>query len=139
MTHQLGLGRAHSRVAVATVASLALAGLAASTSYAHANATGAHRVAVPGDPYVDVTGQDGVAPASSLEAASRVAGRPAAQAFLAAQPPGVVRDISGTTGTVRFLADLDGYLTPKSTSPPRRIALRYVRDNATDLNLTPDD
>ena len=142
MTHHLGLARGRTRMTVATIASLAVAGLAASTPYARASATSggssaAHRPQRAG--YVDVTSQGPGVVASSLKAASRVASRRAATAFLAVQPAGVVRDISGTTGTVRFLADLDGYLTPKSTSSPRRVALGYVRDHAAELNLTTGD
>src|SRR4051812_48093492 len=130
MTRRLGLARGRTRMAVATIASLAVAGLAAGTSYAHASGASAgppaaHRSSRGSlgpqqpDSYVDVTAPAAPAVASALRAASRVASRPAALAYLAAQPASVVREISGTTGTVRFLADLDGYLTPTSSRSPR--------------------
>ncbi|MGC4111104.1 MAG: M36 family metallopeptidase [Nocardioides sp.] len=45
----------------------------------------------------------------------------------------------GRTGTVRFLADLDGYLTPRSDRSPRQVTLAYVRAHRTLLGLTSAD
>ncbi|HEY3527795.1 MAG TPA: M36 family metallopeptidase [Nocardioides sp.] len=149
MFRQFVLGRRGAGIAVATVASLAVAGVAAGTSYAHGSAspdtTDGHRSARASlgqdvhDAYVDVTDQGSQAVTRALRTASRVSHRPAAKAYLAAQPDTTVRDISGTTGTVRFLADLDGYLTGPSSRSPRGVAMRYVRAHADALGLTTGD
>jgi extracellular elastinolytic metalloproteinase len=150
MIRQLVLGRRGAGITVATVVSLAVAGFAAGTSYAGSaggsgpSSTDGHRSARASlghsvhDAYVDVTDQ-GQAATKALRTASRVSGRPAARAHLAALPDSTVSDISGTTGTVRFLADLSGYLTGPSSRSPRGVALRYVRAHAGDLGLTTDD
>ncbi len=147
MIQQSGPARRRLTMVVATAASLAVAGVAGGTSYAHA---GANRPPTHGSPrasvgqsvrnsYVDVTDQDGQAITRSLKVASRVATRPAATAALAALPATVVRDISGTTGTIRFLADLDGYLTGRSPKSPARVTLGYVREHLALLGLTDAD
>src|SRR5689334_16748037 len=99
MTHQLGRAGGRTRVTAAAIASLAVAGLAAGTTYAQASAgpgspvaTGSPRASLghqQRDSYVDVTDQGGRALDSSLKAAARIASRPVAQAFLAAQPDGL--------------------------------------------------
>ena len=48
-------------------------------------------------------------------------------------------DFDGTTGTVRMLARLDGYLTGKSKDPAKKVALKFVRKNHDALNLTTGD
>ena len=133
MIHHLGPGRRRAGMAVAAVASLTVAGFAAGTSYASGTGSGgsaaAHRSprASVGegvrDGYVDVTDQSGSAVTRSLRTASRVARQPASKTFRASQPKGTVLDISGTTGTVRFLGNLNGYLTGPSHRSPRKIAL----------------
>jgi hypothetical protein len=77
MTHQPGLARGRTPMAaIASVASLAMAGLAAGTSYAHASGPGADRQAPhrseraalrhrQPDAYVDVTAGDAGTVASS--------------------------------------------------------------------------
>jgi extracellular elastinolytic metalloproteinase len=47
--------------------------------------------------------------------------------------------IDPLTGTPRNVARLDGYLTKASTAPAQRIALRYVRQNASVLGLSRED
>ena len=127
-------------LAVAAVASLAVSGLATGTSYAGGSgtagttpaATGSPRASgsdVAGDPYVDVTEPTVPAPTTSR----------ATRAFEASLPDRTVLDIGGTTGTVRFLANLDGSLTPGSPRSPRSIALGYVRDHSAALGLDPHD
>ncbi|HEY2877322.1 M36 family metallopeptidase [Nocardioides sp.] len=149
MIHHFGPGRRRAGMAVAAVASLTVAGFAAGTSYASGTGSGgsaaAHRSprASVGegvrDSYVDVTDQGGSAVTRSLRTASRVARQPASKTFRASQPKGTVLDISGTTGTVRFLGNLNGYLTGPSHKSPRKIALRYVRHHHTALGLTVHD
>ena len=149
MIHHLGPGRRRAGMAVAAVASLTVAGFAAGTSYASGTGSGgsaaAHRSprASVGegvrDGYVDVTDQSGSAVTRSLRTASRVARQPASKTFRASQPKGTVLDISGTTGTVRFLGNLNGYLTGPSHRSPRKIALRYVRHHHAALGLTVHD
>jgi extracellular elastinolytic metalloproteinase len=146
-------GRRRTGVAVAAVASLAMAGFAAGSSYATgAGSDGggsgsAHRSqraslgalgSAARDPYVDVTAQGDHALTKGMRVASRVARQPASKAFRKSQSDQTVTDL-GSTGTVRYLADLDGYLTPRSSKPAKVIALSYVRANAAPLGLTPDD
>ena len=119
-----GPGRRRAGFAVAAVASLALTALAAGTSYADGgvHAGDAQAQPVPSaklkpsgeraltDPEVDVTAR----------AERAGAGSPASTRSGAARSDGIVLDLSPTTGTVRFLADLDGYLTPRSAKPAPR-------------------
>jgi extracellular elastinolytic metalloproteinase len=151
MTRQFSLGRRRTGFAAATVASLAAAGLAAGTSYASGSAAastsaGDHHSArasigsqVARDPYVDVTTQDGPALTKALRVQSRVSRDPASKAFRALLPGHAVLDISGTTGTVRWLGNLDGYLTGRSSKSPQSIALRYVRKHHAALGLARSD
>ena len=50
-----------------------------------------------------------------------------------------VLELSPTTGTVRFLGDLDGFLTAPSTQAPEQVALGYVRQHAGMLGLVAGD
>ena len=81
----------------------------------------------------------GAAKAMEYRAASKAANRAATRAFAKALPPEAVLDIDGTTGTVRMLAKLDGYLTGKSDKKATTVALKYVRANHTALGLTSGD
>jgi extracellular elastinolytic metalloproteinase len=148
MNHHLMPGRRRAGIAVATVASLAVAGFAAGTSYAHGSGSSApavhtsprasHGDAVH-DPYVDVTSQGSQAITQALRNAGRVSRTPAVRAFRASQPDGTVLDISGSTGTVRFLGNLNGFLTGASKKSAKSIALGYVRSHAGALGLTTAD
>src|SRR5690349_715845 len=112
MFHQLSSARRRAGLAVVAVASLGLAGLAAGTSYASGGANAAdnagHRAAKAShgralsDPYVDVTDQSRPVVTEELRVASRVAQQPAARQLRRAAPPGVVTDLDGSTGTVRW-------------------------------------
>jgi extracellular elastinolytic metalloproteinase len=126
--------------AFGALASLASTAIAGGTSYPGGDVPGGghslpstashaagHRVSV--DPEVDVTSRR----------VHAVSGTPASESFRAAASDSTVLDISGATGTVRFLADLDGYLTPPSAAPATRITLEYVRTHATALGLTRAD
>lgn len=142
--------RRRAGIAVATVAALAVAGLAAGTSYAGGTDAGATAVrpVVPRasggdrgvrDPYVDVDSQDPRAVTKALRVQSRTAKTSAVRSYLKAAPDGTILDIDGTTGTVRWLADLDGFLTDPSSASPASIALDYVSNHADTLGLTTDD
>jgi hypothetical protein len=152
MTHHLMRGRRRAGVAVAAVASMAMAGFATGSSYATASPSGSPGVATHASPrasqgasreshdaYVDVTDQSSRAQAKALRVASKVSRRPASKAFLASRPKGTVRDISGTTGTVRFLGNLNGYLTGRSSKSAKSITLGYVRSHKAALGLGSGD
>ena len=83
--------------------------------------------------------RSGAARAMEYRAASKAANRAATKAFAKALPAKAVFDIDGTTGTVRMLAKLDGYLTGKSEKKATTVALKYVRGNHTALGLTTGD
>ena len=145
MSHRFGSGNRRSTLAIASVAALALAGLAGTTSYA--------------------AGTSG--PSASSPRASHAAGRPRllrrphrrrpgrrprrcaprngssakpqARAFAKAAPAQLVTDLDGNTGTVRMQTRLDGFLTPASHKSAKSIALGYVRAHLAELGLTSGD
>jgi extracellular elastinolytic metalloproteinase len=143
------LSRSRTGLAAAAVASLALAGIASGTSYAtgssappsthQASARASSYVASLADPYVDVTQRSGPAATTALRLASDRAQTRATRDFRASQSDSTVLELSGTTGTVRYLADLDGYLTARSSRSPQTVALGYVRAHAAALGLTRAD
>jgi extracellular elastinolytic metalloproteinase len=137
MTHHRCSGPCRAGATLATLVSLALAGFAAGTSYAvagHAGdvvehgssraALGGPGVTVARAGYVDVTGED--TPAPRVRHAAGIG-------------TGIVTDISGVTGTVRFRGDLDGYLTRRSSRSAQHIALEYVRRHHAELGLAVRD
>jgi extracellular elastinolytic metalloproteinase len=151
MSRHFSSGRRRAGFAVVAVASLAAAGMAAGSSYASGSAgasaaahhsprasRGAGSPAVK-DPYVDVTDQSGPAVTKALRVQSRVTHQRDSKVFRAAASRHTVTDISGTTGTVRWLGNLDGYLTGRSSKSPTSIALGYVRKNHGALGLTRAD
>src|SRR5262245_12267660 len=132
MVHHLISARRRAGLAVVALASLTAAGLAAGTSYASAGSTDAG--AGPGSPrarlgqaesdaYVDVTDEGGSVETQELQTASRTLREPASRAALKAAPPGVVTDIAGSTGTVRWQGNLSpaGTLTPASSKSATQI------------------
>jgi extracellular elastinolytic metalloproteinase len=147
MNHHLRSGRRNAGIAIVTVASLAVAGYAGGTSYAsggvdraaatHGSARGSQG-GTARDPYIDVTQTDR-AVTKALRKASKVSRTPASKAFRAAAADGTVTDISGTTGTVRFRGNLNGFLTRPSKRSAKSIALGYVRSHAKDLGLVTAD
>ncbi|MBO0846529.1 MAG: M36 family metallopeptidase [Nocardioides sp.] len=152
MTHQRKPGPGTAAIVAATATSLAVAGLAglAGTSYAGGSRTGfangpdsqafratAAQRAV--DPFIDVTDQGAAVQTRALRTAARATRSRATRAFLTARPDQTVLDINGTTGTVRWLGRLDGFLTPRSNLVPARIALRYVRAHMAELGLVRAD
>ena len=83
--------------------------------------------------------RSGAAKAMEYRAASKAANRGATRAFVKALPSEAIFDIDGTTGTVRMLAKLDGYLSGKSNKKATTVALKYVRANHDALGLTTGD
>jgi hypothetical protein len=152
MLRQLSRAPRRAGLAILTVASLSAAGLAG-TSYAgesDGSGTGAgpHRTTrtserqagqAAGDAYVDVTDQGRRVQAQALRSASRVAARPTTRRFLKAAAGDTVLDIDGSTDTVRWLADLEGTLTTRSSSAPQQIALGYVSAHLGELGLVKAD
>ena len=154
MTHPFSSRR---RVALAagTVAALAVAGLAAGTSYAAADsatgsATGSAAGSAAGSSDALVSGPRDAGPAAPADvdvndsASALAAGAaraadaqsaPATTTFLTAAPDTTVLDLTGTTGTVRWQANLDGFLTGTSTKSPSAIALDYVTAHRKELGL----
>jgi hypothetical protein len=138
-------------LAVAAVASLGAAGLAAGASYASggartdriaAGSDGSPRASLGHarqDPTIDVTDQGRAVRTSALRTASRVTQQAATHRFLNASPDGTVLDVAGPTGTVRWLADLDGTLTGPSAAAPADVALAYVTAHVADLGLEAAD
>ena len=85
------------------------------------------------------TASSGTARAIAARGASKAASRGATRAFAKSLPATAILDFDGTTGTVRMLTQLDGYLTGKSKDPAKKVALKYVRKNHDALNLTTSD
>ena len=84
-------------------------------------------------------GKSSTAKAIAARGASKAASRGATKAFAKSLPAKAVFDIDGTTGTVRMLTRLDGYLTGKSNKKPTTIALKFVKANHDALGLTSGD
>ena len=84
-------------------------------------------------------GKSSTAKAIAARGASKAASRGATQAFAKSLPAKAVFDLDGTTGTVRMLTRLDGYLTGKSNKKPTTIALKFVKANHDALGLTSGD
>ncbi len=105
--------------------------------------TPAHRTAHPRDAQIAFydarQGASGGVMAAQRRAAARVAARPQARALRSSLGDQALLDIDPTTGTVRLLARLDGYLTGPSQSSPGLIARRYVKAHHTALGLTAGD
>ncbi len=152
MNHQLSSARRRAGLAVLAAASLTAAGFATGSSYASGSDRAAHSAAsshrstrasighAVKDPYVDVTDQGARVQTKALRIASRVTGQASNRRFLKAGPTdGSVLDISGSTGTVRWLGNLDGTLTGPSADAPKKVALDYVAENAEDLGLVAGD
>jgi extracellular elastinolytic metalloproteinase len=138
MTHPFA-SRRRTVLAAATVAALAVTGLAAGTSYAVAQDS-PPVTAGPGDTGAGTTDFDvNDTAAAQVAAAKRDAiaqDAPATTQFLAGAPDTTVLDLDGGTGTVRWQARLDGFLTGPSTRRPAAVALGYVRSHHDELGLS---
>jgi hypothetical protein len=133
-------GRRRTTIAVASIAALALAGLAGTTSYAAGNgapSVSSPRAATPHDArgYYDVRTSGPQVQSDALRAAHQVARQPEARAFELAAPDQTVTDIDGNTHTVRMQTRLDGFLTGPSHRSAMNIALGYVRHHLAPLGL----
>ena len=108
--------------AVVLTTALASTSLASATSVDRPAAPATHEraTAQPVDSrgyYDSRHGQSSTARAIAARRAGQVAERGPVRAFQQALPGRAVFDIDGTTGTVRMLARLDGFLTGKSNEP----------------------
>ncbi len=143
----------HAGLAAAGVAALMVGSLAAGTSYASGGDTGgssaesavAHRSTRASvgrstrDVYVDVTDRGGASQTRDLRTAGRILRQPATMKLQASLPSTAVLDISGSTGTVRWLGNLDGALTRPSSRTPKHVAMRFVRRHLSVLGLSSAD
>ncbi|MFC4784890.1 M36 family metallopeptidase [Nocardioides sp. MAHUQ-72] len=77
--------------------------------------------------------------AAELRAATKASSRPAARALQRSLSDHALLEYDGSTGTVRILEDLDGFLTGRSSKAPAKVAMGYVRANHDALGLTSDD
>ena len=84
-------------------------------------------------------GQSGAARAATYRAASKASRSSETRALQASIPGQAIFDIDGTTGTVRILERLDGYLTGKSNLKPTRVVTKYLDANHDALGLTKSD
>lgn len=125
---------------------------AASTSYAsgHGTSPGAGQVRAA-EHAAKTTGSDisgfydarygeGItARATALRTSGHASATPAARAFRNRAPGQTVLDIDGSTGTVRMLTRLDGFLTGRSHKSAQKVALGYVKQHHAALGLTSAD
>jgi extracellular elastinolytic metalloproteinase len=157
MTHPFS-SRRRAALAAGAVAAVAVAGLAGTTSYAAASGdatpvtgteTGAGTIATgsdaaPGDttpttpPDVDVN-DSAAALVAQAQLAAQAQSAPATTHFLTSAPDTTVLAMDGSTGTVRWQANLAGFLTAASSKKPTQVALGYVRAHAAALGLKPAD
>jgi extracellular elastinolytic metalloproteinase len=149
MSHVVTPARRRAMLAVASVAALAVAGLAGTTSYA-ASTGGAHAEdrsprssgGAQRDPlgYYDAqTDAPGAAVAAAKRASRTMDSRSVRQFAASGTGDEKILDIDGTTGTVRELTRLNGFLTGPSSKSPKSIALGYVRQHAAELGLVAAD
>ena len=84
-------------------------------------------------------GQSGAARAANYRAAGKASRSSETRALAASIPGQAIFDIDGTTGTVRMLERLDGYLTGKSNLKPTKVVTKYLDANHDALGLTKSD
>ena len=124
-------------LATQSLASASTAGQGAKPGTTHERSTG--RPAESRGYYDARYGQSSTARAITAREASKAASRAPSRALASSIPGRAVFDIDGTTGTVRWLARLDGALTGKSSSPAKKVALKYVKQHHAALGLTTGD
>jgi hypothetical protein len=144
MSQQFVLDRRRASFAIASVVAVIIAGLAGSASYAVGQGAsglrGSATVAPRGQTgFYDVRVQGPAARAQALRTAARTAARPAVTSATSTLPGQTVLDIDGTTGTVRMLTRLDGFLTGPSSKGFAKIARHYVATHHAELGLTRAD
>lgn len=124
----------------ALVVAAAVGPLGSSSAADLASAAQATPVAGQSRGYVDARRNPGTATrAAQLRTSGQVADRTASTRFRRNIADRALLEYDGSTGTVRILQNLDGYLTGASKKPARRIALRYVARHHADLGLTQAD
>ena len=141
MTHPFS-SRRRVVLAAGTVAALAVAGLAAGASYAAAGSATSSGALVSGPrdsgpeapADVDVNNSAAALAAGAARTADAQSD-PATTSFLTAAPDSTVLDLAGSTGTVRWQANLNGFLTGPSTQSPSAVALGYVTVHRNELGL----
>ncbi len=149
MTQQFLPSRRRAGYTIASVAALVVAGMAGSTSYAAGPGTSSPRTSTSASPIGSRQGeQRGFYDARNATPGSRAstprgsavpAGQPAATSSRSTLPGQTVLDLDNTTGTVRMLTRLDGYLTGASHRGAPRIAHHYVARHHAELGLTRAD
>jgi extracellular elastinolytic metalloproteinase len=149
MTQQFLPSRRRAGIAISAVAALAAAGLAGSTSYAAGQGASSPRAssstalvgATQGEQrgFYDARSQAPGARARTLRTSAVAAAQPAVTSFKSTLPGQTVLDLDGTTGTVRMLTRLDGFLTGASGRKASKIAHRYVSRHHAALGLTKAD
>ncbi len=152
MTHQLSSGRRRVGLLAASTAALALAASAGATTYAagagpHAGPSLRASSGGAAQGFIDARTDGAQTQVDALRRLGHLdARRTAPRAATRSAAPSVspfagqtVLDLDGSTGTVRMLTRLDGFLTGPSTKAPSRIALQYVADHAAELGLSQSD
>jgi extracellular elastinolytic metalloproteinase len=146
MTHQFLPSRRRAGLAMASAAAVAVAGMAGTTSYAAGAGANSPRTSSPSTSAHVVRGEQrgfydarSQAPARTLRRSAEAAAQPVVTSFKRAPPGQTVLDLDGTTGTVRMLTRLDGFLTHASGKGAAHIAHRYVRRHHAALGLTRAD
>ncbi|MGZ4450171.1 MAG: M36 family metallopeptidase [Nocardioides sp.] len=84
-------------------------------------------------------GGGSVARATRLRTSAAAAAKPAARTFARSLPARALLEYDGSTGTVRVLENLDGFLTGPSSASAPHVALSYVRAHRAALGLTSSD
>ncbi len=77
--------------------------------------------------------------AAELRSSTKASGRPVARTFRRSLADDALLEYDGSTGTVRVLENLDGYLTGTSTKSAAGVAMGYVRAHHDALGLTTGD
>jgi extracellular elastinolytic metalloproteinase len=144
MRQQLASGHRRPSFTMASVLALVAAGLVGTSSYAVGPATAGARGSGTATShgqrgFYDARVQDPRAQIRAMRTAARSAAQPAATSFRSGLPGQTILDIDGTTGTVRMLTRLDGFLTGASDKGFARIAHHYVATHHAALGLTRAD
>ena len=79
------------------------------------------------------------AQAAELRSSTKASSRPVARTFRRSLADDALLEYDGSTGTVRVLENLDGYLTGPSTKSAAGVAMGYVRAHHDALGLTTGD
>jgi extracellular elastinolytic metalloproteinase len=145
MTQQFLPRHRRAGFAMASVAAVVLAGTAGTTSYA-ARGSASPRTSSPTRSVGAAGGEQrgfydarAQAPARTLGTSAASAAQPAVTSFKRSLPGETVLDLDGTTGTVRMLTRLDGFLTGPSGKRASHIARHYVARHHAALGLTRAD